>query len=185
MALKHDVYDTGTPFSIDPVSREIKNESLSKIVLMQADHNSECFSFKIPRFIDGHDMSLCNVVQVHYINIDAKTRDQSKGVYYITDMHISEDDENTIVFSWLVSWNATKYAGTLNFLIRFACTDGSTALYVWNTNVFKEVYISAGIYNGEAMLNDYVDILEAWKLETDKEIEAINAILQTLINGGS
>ena len=186
MALKHDVYDTGTPFSIDPVSREIKNESLSKITLMQYDHNSERFTFKIPRYIDGHDMSLCNVVQVHYTNIDAKTRQQSPGVYEVVDMHVSEDNEDIVICTWLVSCNVTKFFGTVSFLLRFSCTEeDGTVRYVWNTAVFKDVTVSTGIYNGETVLNEYVDVLEAWKMESDEEIEAINAILQKLIDGGS
>ena len=69
----HSVYDGDTHFKIDPVTRQIENTS-GKVILMQNDHNSERFTFEIPRTIDGHDMSQCNAVEVHYINIDAKDK---------------------------------------------------------------------------------------------------------------
>ena len=186
MALGHVVNDAGIPFSLDPVTRMIINESSDDVTLMQYDHNSEQLTFEIPRYFDNHDMSLCNLVQIHYTNIDASTKKQSKGVYIVTDLHVSEDDENIVVCTWLISCNVTKYAGTVNFLIRFACEDDAGTLeYVWNSNIFKEMYVNASIYNGADVLKDYVDVLEVWKGETSKELEAINTILETLINGGA
>ena len=186
MALKHSVYDTDTHFSINPITRVLKNEASQKTSLIQYDHNSERFTFELPRYIEGHDMSLCNVVQVHYNNIDAKTKEQSCGVFEVTDLQISPDDDEVVIFSWLISQNATRYVGSLNFLVRFSCTDETgTVFYVWNTAIYTNISVSNGIYNGEAVLEDYVDILEHWKTETNEEIDAINAILETLINGGS
>ena len=65
MAHKHSVIDTDKHFVIDPVTREITNNS-EKLSLMQNDHNSETYTFEIPRNIDGHEMALCNVVEIHY-----------------------------------------------------------------------------------------------------------------------
>ena len=48
MAHIHSVYDNDTHFKIDPATRQISNES-GKVVLMQNDHNSERFTFEIPR----------------------------------------------------------------------------------------------------------------------------------------
>ena len=75
MAHIHSIYDCDTHFVIDPVTREIKNES-EKTVIVQNDHNSERFSFELPKTIEGHDMSLCNVVQVHYLNTDKNNKEK-------------------------------------------------------------------------------------------------------------
>lgn len=62
----HNVYATDTHSSINPVTRAIKNASSKKATLMQNDHNSERFTFELPRYIEGYDMSLCNETEVHY-----------------------------------------------------------------------------------------------------------------------
>ena len=83
---KHPVYDTDLHLLIDPITREITNES-GKTVIMQYDHNSERFTFEIPRYVDGHDMSLCNVVEFHYINTDANDKTiQNADVYQVDDL---------------------------------------------------------------------------------------------------
>lgn len=57
---KHPVIDTDERFVIDPATREITCASRRENVLMQYDHNSQRYTFELPRYIDGHDMSpLC------------------------------------------------------------------------------------------------------------------------------
>lgn len=168
MALIHGVYDTDTHFSIDPVTRAIKNETCPKTSIIQFDHNSERFTFELPRVIEGHDMSLCNVVQVHYVNTDAQTKAQSLGVYEVEDLQISPDDDSVVLCSWLISQNATKYVDGLRFLLRFSCVDEEGVVqYVWNTAIYTGISVASGIFNGEAVAETYVDILEQWKQEFD------------------
>lgn len=165
MAHKHSVYDTDTHFLIDADTREISTAS-GNAVLIQHDHNSERFTFEIPRIVDGHDMSLCNLVQVHYLNIDAATRDQYKGIYKIVDLQISPDSEDVVIGSWLVSSNATQYVGSLNFIVRFACiADDGTVDYAWSTAIFNKISIGAGISNTEEIAEQYADIVAQWEAE--------------------
>lgn len=160
----HEMRDTDTHFIIDPVTRAISNTQTTK-KLMQYDHNSEIFTFEIPRYVDNHDMQTCEKIEVHYINIDAKTKDQSKDVYLVTDAALEAD---TLVFSWLVSGNATKYAGSLNFLIRFSCLDeAGNVVYRWNTDIFKTLSVSDGFSNTESVVADFSDTLEQWKIELE------------------
>ena len=77
----HNVYDSDNKFIIDGISRVIKNNSVSKTTVMQFDHNSERFGFELPRYIEGHDMMDCNRVEVHYLNIEASTKQQNEGIY--------------------------------------------------------------------------------------------------------
>ena len=116
MSHTHLIKDSDTSFIIDPITRKITTTS-SKVSLMQYDHDSEIFTFQIPKLVEGHDMSLCNKIEIHYTNINKKTKEASSDVYPVTDAIINGDN---LIFSWLVSSNATKYPGSLNFLIRLA-----------------------------------------------------------------
>ena len=108
MAHIHSVYDTDPHFEIDPITRAITNQSTTKTQLMQYDHNSERFTFEIPRLVDGHDMSECDKIEVHYINVDAATKVSNADVYIVDDMQISPESDDVIIFSWLISVNATQ-----------------------------------------------------------------------------
>lgn len=166
MAHIHSVFDSNEHFVIDPVTREIANSLSKKIVVMQYDHNSERFTFEIPKQVDGHSMTACDKVEIHYINIDALDKSlKSTGVYESNDIRISPDDNSVAVFSWLLSRNCTKYAGTLNFLIHFACTTDGVEDYAWNTAIFQSITIGNGMNNGEEVLEPFPDILAQWKAQ--------------------
>ena len=164
MAHKHNIYDTDNHYTISAVTRAITNVSPIKVNIMQYDHNSERLTFELPRYIDDHDMSLCNSVQVHYLNTDGKNT--TSDVYEVDDLQISPDGENVVICSWLISQNATRYAGSLSFLVRFACvSEDGTIDYAWNTDIYKNVSVSNGIYNSDIVVEQYSDILEKWKEE--------------------
>ena len=166
MAHLHSVYDTDPHFQIDGVTRSVKNASSTKTVLIQHDHNSERFTFEIPRMIDGHDMSTCNVVQIHYINIDSTDKSkQYSGIYEVEDLQISPDSNDVVICSWLISANATQYVGNLSFVVRFACTSDYSIDYAWNTAIHSNVYVSKGICNSDVVVETYADILEQWRDE--------------------
>lgn len=162
MSHKHSIYDSDSHFSINPTTRVIKNESSSKTTLIQYDHNSERFTFEMPRYIEGHDMSLCNVVQVHYLNIDSTTKEQSEDAYDVVDLQLSPEDESIVICSWLISQNATKYVGSLNFVLRLSCVTDGVIEYAWNTAVYSQISVSTGIYNTDTIAEDYSDIIASW-----------------------
>lgn len=168
MAHKHSVYDTDAHFSINPFTRAIKNESTSKVAVIQHDHNSERFTFEIPRLVDGHDMSVCDRVEVHYINMDSTNAENiSADIYEVDDLQVSPDDRNFVICSWLLSRNATKYAGSLNFLVRFIClADDGTVAYAWHTAVFTGIVVLSGILNNaEEIIEPFPDVLAQWKAD--------------------
>lgn len=164
MSHLHIVHDSDAQFTIDPITRAIKNES-PKVTVIQHDHNSERFTFSIQTQVEGHDMSACNRVEIHYINIDAtdKTK-KATGVYEADDLKTSSDDGGKVTFSWLLSRNATQYAGSLNFLIRFACITDGVEEYAWNTAIFQSITVGSGMYNGgEEVIEPYFDVIAQWK----------------------
>ena len=175
MTHKHSVYDTDKHFSINPTTREIVNMTPNKVRLMQFDHNSERFTFELPRTIEGHDMSLCNSVKIHFINTGANGN--NADVYDVDDLQISPDSEDVIIFSWLISQNATLLAGKLDFLIRFACCgDDGVVEYVWNTAIHSGISISSGMDNGDVIVERYSDILEQWRQQIEGKLEDIQNV---------
>lgn len=108
MAHIHGVFDSNEHFVIDPLTMAIANSLSKKIVVMQYDHNSERFTFEIPK-VDGHIMANCDRVEIHYINVDALDKTlKSTGVYKVNDIQLSPDDNSVAVFSWFLSRNCTK-----------------------------------------------------------------------------
>lgn len=182
MEHKHSVYDTDARFSINPITRAIKDESSSRTTLVQYDHNSERFSFEIPRYVEGHDMSLCNLVQIHFINIDAKTKAENADVYAVDDMQVNPDKEDSVVLSWLISRNATLYAGTLSFILRFACIgDDGKIEYAWNTAKYTGIPVSDGINNTEIIIEEYSDIISQWEARINAVEYGITAIEKAMV----
>lgn len=156
----HPVVDSDLHFVINPLTREITNNS-KKVKLMQYDHASEIFTFEIPRYVDGHDMSLCNKIGIHYINVG--NGGTNSDVHLVSDVSMDDSEEN-ITFSWKIYRTATKYPGTLNFLVKFSCIDDSGNIeYVWNTDIFKGITISSGMDNEEAIIEDNIDLIDKWK----------------------
>lgn len=174
MKMKHNVQDADSHFIFNPATRNWTYRPTKKRVLIQGDHNSEVFTFEFPRLIEGHDMSKCDAVQVHYINIDEVTREQSCGVFEVDDVQALSDDDDTLTCSWLISNNATKYRGGLNFLLRFACfrEDGSL-YYDWHSAIFSGVAVAKGINNGDVIVAEYPDILAQWRQDIDR-LEAVD-----------
>ena len=169
MSHKDVIIDTDAKFEINPVTREINNASTAKTTIIQFDHNSERFGFVLPRYIEGHDMMDCNRVEIHYKNTDNSSKEETAGVYEVTDMGIDEEDETRVVFSWLVSQNATQRVGMLTFLVRFSCVAEDGAIeYAWNSSIFKGILVSTGMYNSGDVVKQYTDVLEQWKVDLSR-----------------
>lgn len=177
MAHTHSVVDNDNYFVIDPVTRTVQNNS-NKVRLVQNDHNSERFTFECPRFIEEHDMSLCDSIKVLYINLNKKTREETCGIYEVDDLAINPDNSEQITFSWLISRNATSFPGSLTFMVQMTCiSDDGTVDYCWQTGITKGITIVDGMDNEETIVEDYPDILQKWKNDilgeipkTDEEI---------------
>lgn len=185
MTHKHSVYDTDKHFIVDAITRTIISQS-KKTKLMQYDHNSERFTFQVPRFIDGHDMSLCDTIDIHYINLSADTLYRSTGPYPVDDMQLSLDGDDVIIFSWLISGNATAYAGTLTFAISFKCLSGSSIDYAWHTDAFSDIEIVNTVRSdGSDIIVEYHDVIAQWKRdlfgEGDSAIQRIEEAKEAAI----
>ena len=180
MAHTHSLIDADKHFVIDPITRAITNQS-EKLVLVQGDYNSEQFTFEIPKTIDGHDMTLCNQVEIHYVNASINKTDQINGIYEVADLAVSAENENTAIFSWLISSNATKYAGKLAFIVKFKCVEADgTISYVWNTAVFEGISVLSGISNTDIVVEEYADILASFEARISEIEKTLQDILDAL-----
>ncbi len=167
MEHKHGVYDSDTRFSINPITRQIKNDSNRKIVLIQNDHNSEIFTFECDKTVEGHDMERCNQVEVHYLNATRDGKKQKSGLYTVQDFRAENDK---VVCSWLIDHNATGLVGSLNFLLVFKCKEGDVITYAWHTAIYTSISVSDGINADESFESDYVDVIERWKAKVTQQI---------------
>lgn len=171
----HSVVDTDTRFVIDPIRKIAKNTS-KKTTIVQYSHNSERVTFEIPRYVEGHDMSLCTCVEVHYLNIDAKTKEHNSGLYESQDLQIDPADPEKVIFTWLISENGTQLAGLLNFSLWFLCKENGVITFNWPTLTNSELVVGAGTKTSNLVLSDYVDIIEQWKYAVKKEVtDEVNA----------
>lgn len=173
MAHLHDVIDDDPCFKIDAETREITRVSKKELTLIQGDHNSERCTFEIPREVDGHDLTKCDLVRIHFINISAESKDTiNPGIYEVDDLQESTDDPNTLMFSWLIPKDATTFVGTVNFIVEFICkTDGGvdesgkviTIIdYSWHTSIYSGGVILPGMDNSEIIIGKYYDVLDQW-----------------------
>ena len=178
MAHAHPISDDDRLFVIDPTNRSITYEG-DNIVLVKGDHNSEVFSFESPRIVEGHDMSLCDHVRIHYSNTDRRKKNESKDIYYVTDCVVNGDSVN---FSWTLSGNATKYYGTLSFLIQFCCLDeDGTYSYIWNTDTYKSIPVHDSYNNSEGVTENYADVFDKIFLQLEKMPDDMAQLRQELL----
>lgn len=179
MAHEHGVIDQDRRFVIDPDTMTITATGTVK-PLKRGDHRAEKYGFSMPRYIEGHDMSLCNKVEVHYNNLhyDPKTRETTTNSSFdgVEGFGISATDENTVEWVWSVAGDATQLDGTLNFCMRFACMNGDKIEYQKFSDIFESIQVGESIWNTEEMAKAYADVLEAWRQELLVAIENGGAV---------
>lgn len=166
---KSHVVDDTVLFKVDPITRQIIKVDENDVVLVKNDHNSERYRISMPRYIDGHDMSLCDTARVHYINTGTTSGVASSDVYESDDLGLvieegmTAADATEISFTWLVANTATQEHGRLAFAIELCCTGDSTSDgYAWHSGVYADITVSDGIHNGKAIVGVYGDILQSW-----------------------
>ena len=164
------VHDTDPFFMVDATTRAIKNMSQTKVSIIQGDHNSERFTFQLPRYIEEHDMMEVDKVEIHFINSGSG---QSQGVYTVDDLSINDEVTSTVKCTWLLSKATTSYSGKLAFKIRFVCfAEDGTIAYEWNTAPFTGISVGEGMDCSDAVTDEeYNDTIEQWKNDLKAEMK--------------
>ena len=161
MSHVHNIIDDNGLFVINPITRVITTTSTEKLVITQYDHDSERYTFRVPRFIEEHDMSLCDRIEVHFTNITRNKQEQKDDVYIIKDV---SSDHNDVFFSWLVSRNATQLIGSLKFSVTFLCfDDNGNEVYNWGTSIFDGIQVIEKYDHTEEVLETNSDLYESLK----------------------
>lgn len=148
MAHKHPVTDSDVRFIINPYTRVLRDTTPEAKTIMRGDHNAEIFTVEMPRIIEGHDMTQCDIAQVWFKN------GENEGFLPITDLQALDEDPDTLVFSWQVHRLATQYVGELAFMFYFACTDSENVgelAYEWHTIPFTRISIKNHFLSNETM----------------------------------
>lgn len=175
MPHSHNIIDKDNHFIINPVTRKIQPETHEKNKLVEGDHNSEKYTFEVPKLIEGHDMSRCNIVQIHYLNVSSDKTKKVEDVYEVDDLGVLENKDDTLAFTWTIKETATRYNGLLSFAITFKCTTNDTVDYAWHTEIYTGITIGKGMNNGLIIISEYSDILEKWK----EELFAVDGRIET------
>ena len=177
----HPVIDGDGKYIIDPITRNIATPNSEKKILIQHDNNSERMTFECNRYIESHDLSLSDTIQVHYVNLSSSGRQKSNGLYEVTDLVVDDTDDTKVNFTWLISSDATEYEGMLEFLIKFACIDDDLVeVYSWHTNISKSIIIAPGIENSAIITSPLPDIIATWK----EDIYNTNYAYKTAVEHG-
>ena len=159
---EHLVADPDTYFVINPDTREIENTSRGKQIVMQYDHNSETYTFQVPRHIEGHDMLLSNHVWVHFNNVD-ENGEENADLAEMTDLRENPDDPETLISSWTITREATQLVGILSFAVQYECvSEDGTPVYEWHTDLYDRVEVRKSKRNSASVAVEYSAILEQW-----------------------
>lgn len=100
---------------------------------VKQDHNAETIYFKADRYFDGVDLSTTTCV-VQYLN--ASTDTKKNGYIYLVPYidTTTFEEQNQIVFPWVIEGPATAYSGNVTFSIKFYEIDqnSETGEYFYN-----------------------------------------------------
>lgn len=180
MSHNHAIKDDDLRFIIDPLTRTIESQSDNRY-LTQLDHESSRLTFEIPLTIEGHDMSKCDRIEIHFTNITKKKDEQNDGVYIVKDSD-REVVGDTLMFSWLVRKESTLHVGRLNFSITFLCHDeDANVTYEWSTTESKYIQILTRLEHTAATILKYPDLYEQLKKELAEEYKLDESEVNELI----
>lgn len=183
MAHDHIVLDDDKRYVIDPVTRLVTNKAGSRTKLIQYDHNSEEITFEIPKVIENHDMAKVDKITVYFENVGTGTsvsnRMTAPGSYEIPMDKVIEDPDNTenLLFTWLVSRDATQYYGTVKFALTFQCNGGEKLPdYQWGTEIIENIDIKPGMNSNASMPEHYPDAFTKILQEVATFQETVNQL---------
>lgn len=120
-------------FLINANKRKITIPSEFSFLAVRYDHQAETVYFEIDRYFDDVDLSQHTCI-VQFVNKD-EYGNVSDGHYRIPIMDI-ETVDGKIIFGWKIENPATKYAGTIDFSVRFYSItgEGDEAKFLYNLN---------------------------------------------------
>lgn len=121
---------------------------------VQSDDNVRKLHFRVPRYYCDVDLSTF-VIRINYLNA------KKGGDVY--DVPTSEVVDDMICFDWEVGRNAVAWNGEVKFIVCLKDVDAEgNVLREFNTTI-ATLPVLPGLETGEAVINEYHDLLEEWK----------------------
>lgn len=131
---------------IDSNLRNITIPEVYKTAGVMADNNVKKIYFKINKFSQETDLSQLDI----YINYQNGNNEADR--YKVLDKQIEGD---YIIFSWLISSFATKYKGTIKFIV---CMNNENNIH-WNSTL-ATLNVLEGLETDEAIADQNPDTIE-------------------------
>ncbi|MDM8237146.1 hypothetical protein [[Ruminococcus] torques] len=139
----HNLTDSDVRYKIDGHTKKVTNMRENRAYITQGDKKSVILTFEMPRYIEGHDMSLTDWVTVAWRVGTGEVA--NKGVYAVSDLKIDPENEEIVIFSWTVDGDVTEIPGDLSFVIQFSCIEGGEYEYIWKTSIITGLSISESL----------------------------------------
>ena len=117
---KMDALDTNEEeiqYIIDENLRVISIPPLGVVLGVEGDKDVNSAKFKMVRYYKGIDLSKFEI-RINFANANGDL-----SYYTVKNPTVTDD---TLTFEWLVGYLATKYKGTVRFIVRMITTDSST-----------------------------------------------------------
>lgn len=148
-----NAYSDTMIFDIDPLEKRIS--VLKKQTLIAGENNSQYIAFKIPRYVDGIDLSTKNI-QVLYIAPGGHS-DINKVI------NVQRSDED-LLFGWVVPGEALPSMGVLTFSIEFASSN-----YLMKVRSIEQEIVDG--LSGTDIAPEPVE--QAWYIEIQQKCETM------------
>lgn len=104
------------------------------------DKNSEIVSFRIDRYIEGHNISECSEYKVFWRHETTK-----KEGYHTIDIVKVSEDEDVVFLGWKIDDNVTETAGEIAFALKISDYDSDgECIYEFNTKEGSGLFVEPG-----------------------------------------
>lgn len=112
--------------TIDRCTRAVTIPEALRIVGVETDKDVTRRHFKVLCSYRGTNLSTFRI-RIHFMNAN-----KEKDIYCVTD---AAQDGEYLTFSWVISRNATKYKGKLQFIACMVCDGGTDEEREWNSTL--------------------------------------------------
>lgn len=140
--------------TVDLDSRVINIPKNVTNIGVESDDEVRKLHFRVPQYYCDIDLSKF-VIRINYMNA------KKGGDVY--DVMSSEVVDGEIHFDWVVGRNAVAFDGNVSFIVCLKDVDSEgNVLREFNTTI-ATLPVLPGLETGEAIVNEYYDLLEQWK----------------------
>ena len=173
MSHTHNVVDSDPMYVIDPASRAIQlEEGSADKTIMQGDHNSERLTFKLPKVVEGHDMTQCTRVEVHFTNYNTENGTEVGTMVTAADLGEAAGDSEMLACSAKIPGDATGISGNLAFSLSFVCSTEDGIEYIWNTDEYDGLVVKPRRSHTKTAAQLVSDVLGQYIQEITDQVKA-------------